>query len=449
MRIKIGFEIHVQLDTNSKLFCSCPTSNTAEPNTQTCDICLGFPGSRPVLNEKALRYAVRAAKAMKFRINRNTFFSRKTYFYPDLAKSFQITQFEMPIGENGKFFGAELSRIHLEEDPASLIHPGRIEKSKYVLVDYNRSGIPLIEIVTEPCFNDVNAACRFLYELRNLLSFLKVFNIQKGVMKADINVSVEETGFTRVEIKNVGSVQDIRASLNYEIERQRKETVVKETRSWDGKKTIGMREKEEEEDYGYIYEPDLGVINLERISREERENIKTPEEAAKELVAEFKLKGKDARIVASNPIIMDLFVRAARETNKEIALRWVIQELVNVLNYEKKDISELDSDEFIELIKLVNKREITEKTGKELLIKLVQKSFDVLNYVKEKKLGLVEGEEVDRFCKESIKENLKAVEQYKQGKKESLNFLVGQVMRKSKGKADARIVREALIKLIK
>jgi len=463
-KIKIGLEIHAQLNTKSKLFCYCATQpneenrEVDEPNTRTCPICLGMPGSKPLMNEKALRYAVRVAKTLNCSINEKTFFSRKTYFYPDLAKNFQITQFEVPIGEKGNIFGAEITRVHLEEDPASIIHPSGIEKSEYVLVDYNRSGIPLVEIVTEPCFYSPQSACEFLVKLTNLLKFIKVFDPKKSTIKADTNISIRETNFTRVEIKNMGSVQEMKSALDYEITRHIEvansgRELKKETRSWDSEndKTISLRDKEDEDDYGYIYEPDLLLFNIKKIAESEEKNAVNPEDFAEDLVIKYKLPERDAKIITSNPEVAYLFSLCAENVSKDTALRWVVQELVNIANHEQKELPELELNEreFLVLLKLIDDKKISEKTGKDLLIKLVQEDYDISKYVNANDLLVIEdSSELDKYCAEVINENPKVVLDYKQGKEEALNFLLGQVMRKSKGKADARVVKERLEKLL-
>ena len=253
--IVIGLEIHVQLNTKTKLFCSCPTQGSEEPNTRTCEVCLGMPGSKPVLNKAALEYALKLALALEWEISSNLTFSREAYFYPDLAKNYQISQYEIPLGikgklhlKSGKTIG--ITRVHMEEDPAALVHPNGMVDSKFVLIDYNRSGNPLCEVVTEPELTSPDEARDFMKQLIAVLNYLKIFDQDNCIIKADANISIKEKDYTRVEIKNITGFKEIERALNYELERQKREDVVQETRAWDAETgvTRSLRKKETEEE---------------------------------------------------------------------------------------------------------------------------------------------------------------------------------------------------------
>ncbi|MBI2652073.1 Asp-tRNA(Asn)/Glu-tRNA(Gln) amidotransferase subunit GatB [Candidatus Woesearchaeota archaeon] len=272
--IVIGLEIHIELDTKTKLFCSCPTKGSEEPNTRTCETCLGMPGSKPVLNKKSVEFALKLCLALNCEISPELIFSRKSYFYPDMSKNYQISQYEMPLGRNGKLRlrnGKEIgiTRVHIEEDPASLIHPVGLKESQYVLVDYNRSGNPLVEIVTEPDLTSPEEAREFMKQLITVLNYLEIFDINEGIIKADANVSIKESDYTRIEIKNITGFKEIERALVYEVNRQKEEIkhhkkIEHETRAWDSEKgiTFSLRKKETEEDYGYIIDTDLTVVEI-------------------------------------------------------------------------------------------------------------------------------------------------------------------------------------------
>ncbi len=259
--VVIGLECHVELDTTTKLFCGCPTKGNDEPNTRTCEVCLGMPGSKPVLNKKALDFALKLCLALNCKISKELIFSRKSYFYPDMAKNYQISQYEIPLGSKGSLklkSGKEINitRVHMEEDPAALVHPAGMRGSAYVLVDYNRSGNPLVEIVTEPCMESAEEARDFMNQLITILSYLEIFDINKGVIKADANVSIKESGFVKQEVKNITGFKEIEQALQYEILRQKDEVkagkkLSQETRAWDSEKgiTFLLRKKETNGDY--------------------------------------------------------------------------------------------------------------------------------------------------------------------------------------------------------
>jgi|TARA_B100001971_G_C18259042_1_gene584911 aspartyl-tRNA(Asn)/glutamyl-tRNA(Gln) amidotransferase subunit B len=462
--IVIGLEVHIQLDSDTKLFCSCPTKGSEEPNTRVCVTCLGMPGSKPVLNKKAIEYALRLALGTDSKITKELIFSRKSYFYPDMSKNYQISQYEIPLATRGKLklkSGKEVNlvRIHLEEDPASLVHPGSMQQSPYVLVDYNRSGNPLLEIVTEPELTSPEEARDFMKQLITVLQYLEIFDIDNGIIKADANISIKESGYIRSEVKNVTGFKEIERALRYEVERQKQEVKTKklkmETRAWDSDRgvTFSLRSKETEEDYGYIIDSDLVRIELaeEIVSKIKKEMPELAADKIGKFVDKHKIKKEDAEIISQERELAELFERVAVEIDPILAAKWLRRELMRVLNYNKKTLKDIKLDEknLITLLKLIETKKITEKTGQRLMEKLIEKPFDVNDYVKKEGLGLVsDKKEIEKFCKEAIKENPKAVEDYKSGEEKALNFVVGQVMGKSRGKAKPDIVKEIILKNI-
>lgn len=336
--IVIGLEVHVELDTNTKLFCGCPTE-AENPNTATCEVCLGMPGSKPVLNKKAVEFAIMLCKALSCKINPELIFSRKSYFYPDMSKNYQITQFEVPLGEEGrlKIKGKEagITRVHLEEDPASLVHLAGMSSSEFVLVDYNRSGRPLCEVVTKPDMASPEEARDFMKKLITVLNYLGIFDQKNCIIKADANVSIKESGYVRSEIKNITGFKEIERALKYEVERQRKavkdgEKFVQETRAWDAGKgmTSRMRTKETEEDYGYIIDPDLVAID---ITKDMINKVKLPEladEKKEKFVKKYKIAELDAEVIADEKLLAEMFEKVAEKIDPVLAARWLRRELV-------------------------------------------------------------------------------------------------------------------------
>ena len=448
--LKIGIEIHVQLNTKSKLFCSCPNYGKDEPNSRTCYVCLGMPGSKPVLNKEALKKAIKVALALNCKINKETFFSRKSYFYPDLVKNFQITQYEVPIGIEGNFEGIRIRRLHLEEDPGALIHKGNI-----CLIDYNRSGIPLIEIVTEPDFKSPNEVRIFLRKLITMLAYLDVYyRKDESTLKADANISL---GGERVEIKNINGLKEIERALDYEMIRQEKEIPqAKETRRWDSEKgkTFLMRTKESEEDYGYIFEPDLPIIE---ISEEELTSLKKeiPElnvDKTKRYLKNYNLDKETAEVLSNDIKLGALYdFSISNGINPQMAAKWLRRDLLGFLSYDKKELKDVSINDkhLVEILKLVQNKTITDKVGKELLLKLIKKDYDVIKYVEENKLGIVADEKhLEKSCEEAINENKDSIEKIKSGDYKVLNFLIGEVMRKTKGVGKPEVIVKILKQLL-
>ncbi|MEW6063128.1 MAG: Asp-tRNA(Asn)/Glu-tRNA(Gln) amidotransferase subunit GatB [Nanoarchaeota archaeon] len=448
--IKIGIECHVQLNTKSKIFCNCSTKTAEEPNINTCEVCLGQSGSKPRLNFEALKQAIKVALALNCKIAKETFFSRKVYFYPDLPKNFQITQHELPLASEGSFNNIRIRRVHMEEDPGKLIH-----EPNFCLIDYNRSGIPLIEIVTEPDFKSQEEVRDFLNKLVTTLEYLGVyFRESESSLRTDANISLNNG--ERVEIKNITGAKDTETALRYEIERQKKEKAVRETRGWDAEQqiTYSLRKKETEEDYGYITEPSLTKIEIDKelIEKIKKEIPELAHEKIQKFIKQYKLEKVDAEIIASDLLMAELFEKVAKQINPILAAKWIRRELLRVLNYNKKQLRETEIKErhLVDLLNLIENKKITERTGQRIIEKLVEKPFDVKEYIeKEGLIAVSDKNELTKYCEEAIKENAKAVGDYKKGEEKALNFVVGAVMKKSKGKATPKEVNEILKKLIK
>lgn len=463
--IVIGLEIHVELDTKTKLFCGCATSGNEEPNTRTCEVCLGMPGSKPVLNKKAVEYALKLALSLNCKINPELIFSRKSYFYPDMSKNYQISQYEIPLATEGNLVlddgkNVGIVRVHLEEDPASLVHPKGMAESAFVLVDYNRSGNPLAEIVTEPDLESPEQAREFMKKLITVLSYLEIFDMNNGIIKADANISIKESGYIRSEVKNITGFKEIERALFYEVDRQKEavkkgEKLILDTRAWNSDKgtTSRMRTKETEEDYGYILDPDLVVSDIteELIKKVKTELPELAHEKIRKFIEKHKINPDDAKIIAAERVLAELFEKVAEEVDPVLAAKWLRRELVRVVNYNKLSFDKLSIDEkhLIELLSMVEKNEITEKTGQKLIEELIKNPFSPRAYVEQHGLKAVSDKsELEKYCKEAIKENPKAVEDFKKGEEKALNFIVGQVMRKSKGKATPKEVNEIIKKLV-
>jgi aspartyl-tRNA(Asn)/glutamyl-tRNA(Gln) amidotransferase subunit B len=461
--VVIGIEVHISLDTKTKLFCGCKNpEGDEEPNSVTCEICLGHPGSKPVTNKKALEFTTKLALGLGCTVANKAIFSRKSYFYPDLSKNYQITQYEIPIGSGGSLVlpsGKKIGivRAHLEEDPAALVHPSTISDSAFVLIDYNRSGVPLVEVVTAPDMTSAEEARAFMKQIVTLLDYLKIFDVNTGVIKADANISIRESGYVRSEIKNITGFKEIERALNYEIERQKREvssgnTLIQDTRGWDEKngKTIRLRTKETEDDYGYIIDPDLVPIDLSQFE----DNIVLPElphTKAHRFVVDYSIHNEDAHILCAEPELGTFYDDVAKEIDPLMAAKWCRHQLVKAMNKAEMNFKEskLTAENFIELLNQIVAKKVTDNVGEEILLKLVKESFSVSEYVEQNNLGAVSDEiELKSLCQQAIDENPNAVEDYKRGEEKSFNFLVGKVMQKTKGKADPGVVNNLLKELI-
>ena len=452
---KIGLEIHgyLRMDhTNKKLFCDCDISSAdSKPNTNICPICTGQPGNKPQLpNEEAVRKIVACGLMLGCKINYDLLFQRKHYNYPDLPNGYQKTMsgaYGVPVGQNGKFLGIRINEVHLEEDPARYDPvTGK--------VDYNRCGYPLIEIVTEPDFTSAEQVKEWIKNLMTALGYINAIDGEAGI-KSDVNVSIEPN-FVRAEIKNVNSVKSIVQAIQYEIDRQQDETPkIMETRAWVDDKGVTklMRTKETMSEYMFIPEPDLPIVGIDDdfIKAIEEGLPEKPEIKIKKFL-ELGIPEVDAQILASEVDLAHLFEKIAKHVDPVLAAKWLRRELKRVLHYNDKTLAELKLDEkhMIELLQLIEQKKITDTTAQRLLERLIREPFSPKQYVKEQNLEAVSGEdELKKYCKEAIKENQKAAEDYKKGEEKALNFLCGYVMRKTKGKADPKTVRELMLSLLK
>ncbi len=454
----IGLETHVQLHTDSKLFCGCSTKGI-EPNSMVCPVCLGHPGSKPVLNKKALDYALKIAMALNCQLNESFSFSRKTYFYPDLSKNYQITQYELPLGQNGYLELSSgkkirITRVHLEEDPAALIH-----ENNYCLADYNRSGIPLAEIVTEPDLASPAEAREFMDKLLNLLNFLEVFTLGEDTLKADSNISLK--GSERAEVKNVSGFRNIEKALQYEIERQtvmreQNEKIRRETRGFNEERqtTYLLRSKETEEDYGYIFEPDLTPFKLGKKELEEiRKTLpELPEQKSRRFQQKFGLKEYDAKVLCSNKKLSDLFEEISKKVSPKIAATFLTREILGIVNYNKMELDgvELNAQHLIDLLVLLENKKVSEKNAKEAAIHYLLEKTPPKTYLEKQNL-LMDTNSVDaeKIVEKVLAQNPKAVADLKSGNPKSLNFLVGLVMRETQGKANPREIQKMIEEKVK
>jgi aspartyl-tRNA(Asn)/glutamyl-tRNA(Gln) amidotransferase subunit B len=462
--VVIGLEVHVQLTTQSKLFCGCSTHyQDSEPNTHTCPICLGLPGSLPVINEMAVLYAERVARALNCSVQPTQFY-RKNYYYPDLPKGFQISQYDFPLAINGHMTvdtdGQErlirIRRVHLEEDPGKLTYRGPIEKAQYSLIDYNRSGVPLLEVVTEPDLRTPKEARRFLNKLRNILEYLNVFDGNlEGSLRVDANVSV--AGGKRAEVKNISSYKGVEKALLFEITRQRNLLrrgihIAQETRHFDESRgiTISLRSKEQEQDYRYFPEPDLTQVGPELLVKQfpQQVEIELPDAKRRRFVEQYHISDYQAKVLTASKPLADYYETIAAAVDPSAAASWAVDVLQGELNYRGLDLSAFSPDYLIDVIKSVADGTITEKAAVEVIRTVLDRGGSPCEIINQKALHAVPAEEVNAAVRQAIDENPQAVADFHRGKKGALNFLVGQVMKKTRGRADPavtnRVIREQL-----
>ncbi|MFC1752223.1 Asp-tRNA(Asn)/Glu-tRNA(Gln) amidotransferase subunit GatB [Thermoproteota archaeon] len=469
----IGLEVHVHLKTETKAFCGCSTKFGSEPNTQTCPVCLGFPGSLPVLNEKALESAVKVAIGLGCKVQEFIKFDRKNYFYPDLPKGYQISQYDMPVGLDGsvdiEIEGSKktirVKRVHFEEDAGKLIHK---QDSPYSLVDFNRCGMPLLEIVSEPDMNSPQEAFEYLKNLKLAVQYLGVSDcdMEKGSLRCDANISLRPVGQkelgTKTELKNMNSFKWVKAALEYEIKRQTEileegKQITQETRLWDEAKsvTFAMRSKEEAHDYRYFPDPDLVPFTLSKkyIDDLKKSLPESPEITKKRFIEKSGLNETEADIIIQDRDLCGLFQDCiVSYTEAKKVYNWLTGSVLGYLNDRKKQLSEvgLKPEELIKLIKYVDSGKLSNLAAKEALVVALDSGKDIDTAIKEKGLVQVSDEgELVKFIDEVIKKNEKVVSDYKSGKENALMFLVGQAMKLSKGKANPKVVKEMLVERIK
>ncbi len=462
----IGLEVHVHLLTNTKAFCGCANKFGSPPNTQVCPVCLGFPGSLPVLNEEELNLGMKTALALNCRIAEYMKFDRKNYYYPDLPKNYQISQYDMPLAENGfinisvdgKPKKIRIKRVHLEEDAAKLIH----EKDSS-LVDFNRCGTPLMEIVTEPDIASPDEAYAYLTVLKSILLYLGVSNcnMEEGSLRCDANVSIRPKGAkalgVKVELKNMNSFRWIRKALGHEVDRQvnllrDKEKIVQETRLWDEAKqvTISMRSKEEAHDYRYFPEPDLlpYTITREMTAKIKKSMPELPEQKKERLVADYGLSDYDAFLLTNQKEVADYFEECTKlyKNAKKLA-NWIMSDVSSEMNKRSLGILDLGlkPKNLAGLLTLLDNGTINGKMAKEILIVMIDTKKTAEEVVKEKDLSqIVDEDKLTGIIDGIIKKNPKSIEDYKNGKVNVLMFLVGQIMKETRGKANPKLVNELL-----
>ncbi len=449
--LKIGLEIHGYLLTKEKLFCRCKAEHglkKVSPNVNICPICTGMPGAKPMLpNEEAIKKVLQICLMLNCKVNKKVVWQRKHYDWPDLPKGYQTTisgSYSIPVGENGKFLDIGIREVHLEEDPAKWDPVSGC-------VNYNRSGTPLVEIVTEPDFHSAEQVSLWLKQLLLTLSYVKAIDKEAGI-KADVNISLYGE---RIEIKNVNSITEIFEAIKYEAERQKKEKPLKkETRAWlsEKKETVKMREKESAEDYRFIPEPDLPIIKLtdEEIRELKNKLPESPTEKLNKLLRKHKLDEKQAEILTSNLELVEFFEKVTEKIPPTFALRWITIELLRVLNYNKTTLDRVDvnPEHFIELLQLVKNKTITETKAKQILNKFVPKSFSPK--AEAKKSGRIDNKaELTKVIEKVIKDNKKAVSDYKNGETKALHFLMGQIMKQTQGRADYKVALDILKERLK
>ena len=465
----IGLEVHCQLKTNTKVWCSCDADyDNKEPNTAVCPICTGQPGALPKLNEKVLDYAIKAALALGCEINRESYFDRKNYFYPDSPKNYQITQFFKPYAENGvlkittnsgKEASVGIERIQIEEDTAKSIHT-----ASETLLNYNRASVPLIEIISKPEIKNAEEAYAYLNTLKDRLKYTKVSDVsmELGSLRCDANVSVRKKGETklgtRTETKNLNSFKAVVKAIEYETNRQIEVLenggrVVQETRLWDEENAVTkpMRSKEEAMDYRYFPEPDLPaiIITESRLSNVKGEMPEFADEKAKRFINEYKLNEMEAATLSSEQELAEYYEQVVKDSDDaRLAANWVLTEILRVLKEKNISIEEfsVEPENIGKLIKLIKANTISSKIAKDVFEILLSENKDPEIIVKEKGLvQITDNSEIEKIVEQVLAENPQSVEDYKAGKSNALKYLVGQSMRLSKGKANPQMINEMIL----
>jgi len=464
----IGLEVHLQFDTKTKIFCSCPNKFGEAPNTCTCPVCLGLPGTLPVLNETVLDYAIKAGLALNCQISPSIKFDRKNYYYPDLPKGYQISQFDHPIAKNG-FIAipsekgekkVRIHRAHMEEDAGKLIHE---TKTKSSLVDYNRTGTPLLEIVTEPDIHSPQEAYDYLNILKLTLQYLNISDcdMEKGSLRCDANISLRKKGETKLgtktELKNLNSFKAVKAGLEFEEQRQAKilsagKPIVQETRLWDETRaaTFSMRSKEEAHDYRYFPEPDLVPFTIDQKKIDEIKSSlpELPEAKRTRFLKDYGLSDYDAQILIQDKNLADFFEECVKllPQPKKIC-NWINGALLKELNEKKADIKDiaLRPKIFVDIIQKVDEGKVSNLVGKDILGMVIHAGKTPDHLIAEKGLAQVSDDHaLEKIIDEVLSANQNVVNQIKEGKESALGFLIGQTMRQSKGKANPKKVGELI-----
>jgi len=467
----IGLEVHVQINTKTKIFCSCSTEFGKPPNANTCPICLGMPGVLPVLNKQFLESSMKACLATHCTIAPMNRFARKNYFYPDLPKGYQISQFEEPLGVNGyiniyingikKRIG--LTRIHMEEDAGKLIHGANLGSPGKSYVDFNRTGVPLCEVVSEPDLRSPEEARAYLGELKSILEYTQVSdcNMEEGSLRCDANISLRPKGQkefgTRTELKNLNSFKFVQKAIEYEVDRQARildqgDQVIQETRLYDSDRgeTFSMRSKEEAHDYRYFPDPDLVPVVLDEAWVEEIKKTipELPEQKRERFAIEYSLPEYDAGVLTSSRELANYFEKCTSLLSKpKIISNWIMGDLLRELNKSNQVISEcpVSPSALVNLLKLIDEDVISGNIAKSVFEEMYQTGKEPITIVDEKGLKqITDDKAIDKMVEGVLQANLSQVDEYKGGKEKVLGFLVGQVMKASKGKANPGTVNKLL-----
>ena len=468
----IGLEVHAELKTQSKIFCACPTTFGGESNTHVCPVCLGLPGVLPVLNRKVVEFAIKTGLALNSQIAEFSKFDRKNYYYPDLPKNFQVSQYDLPIciggylevELDGKKKKIGITRVHMEEDAGKLVHQGEtISTSEYSLVDYNRTGVPLMEIVSEPDLRSGEEARVYMEKLKAILEYLDVSDckMEEGSLRCDANVSLRPKGSltlgTRAEVKNMNSFRSLQRAVEYEIQRQTEaledgEQIVQETRTWDEGKgiTLSMRSKEQAHDYRYFPEPDLLPMVISRTWVEElqQQQPELPDARRDRFVREYGIPTYDAQVLTNSRPLADYYDNCCKlYPNPKVISNWVMGELLRYLNAEGLEISQskVTFQLLAEMLWLIDKGTISGKIAKTVFEEMFKTGQAPELIVKEKGLVQITDESaIIEQIGQVIAANPKVVEDYKNGKEKAIGFLVGQVMKQTRGKANPDAVNRLL-----
>ena len=464
-KLVIGLETHVELQTKSKIFCSCPTAFGAEPNTHCCPVCTGEPGSLPILNKEVLAYAVRAGLATNCRISKITHLDRKNYVYPDLPKAYQISQFDEPICvggyvelDSGKRI--RINHIHVEEDAGKLVH-----EDAYTYIDYNRGGVPLIEIVSEPDITDIAEAREYMEKLQITMRHIGVSDckMQEGSMRCDVNISVHKEGEplgTRTEIKNMNSLSFMEKALSYEYARQcdvleSGEKVVQETRRYNegSQTTESMRSKEDAQDYRYFPEPDILTVEVsdEFVDAIRSAMPELPTALRKRYVEKYGLGETEADLIVKYKKIADFFNDCARQANPKLAANLILGQIFRGMQTEEEKEAfgiKVTPSQLAELVKLQDEGKINAQIARQTLKKMLEEGKDASAYLTEDDLKGVDSGAIDKLCAEAVAANARAVNDYRNGKTQAIKALVGYVMKATRGKADAGEAEKKIIALI-
>ena len=472
----IGLEVHAQLETRSKIFCGCSTTFGEQPNTQTCPVCTGQPGSLPVVNRKAVEFAVKLGLATSCRIAPYSLFARKNYFYPDLPKGYQISMYEYPLAEegfieivvNGQKKRIQIIRIHMEEDAGKLKHGETTETESFSYVDFNRTGVPLVEIVSGPDIRSPEEAGDYLRKLRGILQYLEICtgDMEKGTFRCDANVSIRPKGQkefgTRTELKNMNSFRHVEKALEYEIKRQIAVTedggdVVQETRLWDVDQgiTISMRGKEEAHDYRYFPDPDLVPLRIDEEWIEEiRKSLpELPDEKKERFVRQYEIPEYDAEILTSTKAMATYYEESVRFfPEPKTVSNWMMGDLLRELKRDEREIDQcpVTPQHLVEMLEMIKEGTISGKIAKDLLGEMYRTGERPGQIVRDKGwVQIVDEGEIEKVIEKAMEGNPKQVEDYRKGKEKLFGFFVGEVMKQTKGKANPKLVNELLRKKLK